>query len=98
MADPFGALNRACVGAFGSTVAYQRAAGGAPVQLTGVLQKDTDTERHQDAVYARLFICLADLPARPEQGDEATVNGTAYTVFQVMTDPTGGAWLSLRAQ
>jgi hypothetical protein len=98
MTDPFAALNRACIRAFGSTVSYQRAAGGAPVQLTGVLHKDTDTEREQDAPYARLFICLADLPARPERGDEATINGETYSVFQVMTDPTGGAWLSLRAQ
>jgi hypothetical protein len=98
MADPFAALNRACVGALGVLVSYQAAAGGAPISLRGVFQKDTDTEREQDAPYARLFICLADLPARPERGDEATISGESFAVFQVMADATGGAWLSLRAQ
>jgi hypothetical protein len=98
MADPFSALNRACVGAFGVPVSYQAAAGGAPIAIRGVFQKDTDTEREQDAPYAHLFICLADLPARPERGDEATVNGETFAVFQVLADAIGGAWLSLRAR
>ena len=29
-------------------------------------------------------------------GDEVMIDGATYKVFQVMTDPAGGAWLSLR--
>jgi hypothetical protein len=76
-------------------VTYQPAAGPS-FAINGILQKDTDEERHQDAVYARLFISLADFSTPPAQGDEATVDGKTYKVFEVLTDPTLGAWLSLR--
>ena len=57
---PFAALNRACIKTFGSPVTYQPAA-SASFAVNGVLQKDTDEERHQDGVYARLFIDLSVL-------------------------------------
>ena len=96
MATPFTALNRSCLKMFGSPVTYQRAAGGAPFPITGILQKDTDEERHQDGVFVRLFVNLADFGARPEKGDLVTVNGTTYTVFEVAIDPAGGASLSMK--
>ena len=60
------------------------------------MQKDSDEERHQDGVYARLFINLSDFAAPPEQGDEVTVDGKTYKVFEFLSDPTQGAWLALR--
>jgi hypothetical protein len=33
---------------------------------------------------------------QPAAGDEATIDGAAFKVFQVLSDPTGGAWLSIR--
>ena len=92
---PFAALNKTCVKAFGSPVTYQPAA-SAPFAVNGILQKDSDEERHQDGVYARLFINLSDFAAPPEQGDELTVDGTTYKVFEFLSDPTRGAWLALR--
>ena len=92
---PFAALNKACIKTFGSQVTYQPAA-SASFAVNGVLQKDTDEERHQDGVYARLFINLSDFAAQPEQGDEVTVEGKTYKVFEVLFDPTLGAWLALR--
>lgn len=92
---PFAALNRTCVKSFGSPVTYQPASGVA-FAVNGILQKDSDEERHQDAVYARLFINLADFATPPVQGDEATVDGKTYKVFEVLSDPTLGAWLALR--
>ena len=83
---PFAALNKACVKAFGSPVTYQQGAGGVRSPITGILQKDSDEERHQDGVYARLFVGLADFAARPDHGDVATVNGVTYTVFEVLAD------------
>ena len=96
MATPLTALNTACLKVFGSPVTYQRAAGGAPFPITGILQKDTDEERHQDGVFVRLFVNLTDFGARPEKGDLATVNGTTYTVFEVAIDPAGGASISMK--
>ena len=92
---PFSALNMTCVKTFGSPITYQPAA-GAPFAVNGILQKDSDEERHQDGVYARLFINLSDFAAQPEQGDEVTVDGKTYKVFEVLSDPTRGAWLALR--
>ena len=92
---PFAALNNACVKTFGSPVTYQPAA-SASFAVNGVLQKDTDEERHQDGVYARLFINLSDFTAPPEQGDEVIVDGKTYKVYEFLSDPTLGAWLALR--
>ena len=96
MATPFAALNTACLKMFGSPVTYQRAAGGAPLSIPGLLQKDTDEARHQDGVFVRQFVNLADFGARPETGDLATVDGTTYTVFEVASDPAGGASISMK--
>jgi hypothetical protein len=93
--SPFSALNSACLKTFGTSATYQPAA-GASFAVNGILQRDTDEERHQDGVYARLFINLTDFAAQPEQGDEVTVDGKTYKVFEVLSDPTRGAWLALR--
>ena len=95
MADPFDALNISSIEAFGSSASYQQS-GGDPFVITGILQKDSDEERHQDGVYARLFVRLADFQSRPDHGDEVVVNGASYTVYEVSIDPTGAAWLWLR--
>jgi hypothetical protein len=81
--------------AFGSPVTYQQGAAD-PFQISGILQKDSDEEQHQDGVYARLFVLLADFPARPDHGDELVVDGTNYTVYEVSVDLTGAARLRLR--
>ena len=81
--------------AFGSPVTYQQGA-AAPFQITGILQKDSDEEQHQDGVYARLFVLLADFSSRPDHGDELVVDGTTYTVYEVSVDLTGAARLRLR--
>jgi len=91
----FSALNAACLKTFGTPVTFQPAAGPS-FAVNGILQKDTDEERHQDGVYARLFINLSDFAAQPEQADEVTVDGKTYKVFEVLSDPTRGAWLALR--
>ncbi len=94
-ATPFSALNAACLKTFGSAVTYQQGA-SAPFAVTGIFQKETDEERQQDGVFARLFVKLADFASRPDRGDVATVNGTTYTVFDVGVDATGGVSLSLK--
>jgi hypothetical protein len=96
MADPFAALNKACVMTFGSTVSYRQGT-APPFTIRGIPMKDSDEEQHQDGLYARLFVNLADFVTQPDHGDEATVCGVTYTVFEVLGDAMGGATLSLRA-
>ena len=67
MADPFAALNKACLKTFGSAVSYQQGA-AAPFADHRHLKKDSDEERHQDGVYARLFVNLADFATPPDHG------------------------------
>jgi hypothetical protein len=53
MAASFDALNASCIKNFGSPVSYQQGAGD-PFPISGILQRESDEERHQDGVYARL--------------------------------------------
>ncbi|MGE5647026.1 MAG: hypothetical protein ACM336_14665 [Acidobacteriota bacterium] len=91
----FSALNRRCISTFGQTVTYQPAV-GEPFEVTAIMERATDEQRRADGVYARLFVNLADFGAAPAAGDEVMIDGATYKVFQVMTDPAGGGWLSLR--
>jgi hypothetical protein len=95
MAASFDALNASCIKSFGSPVTYRQGA-GAPFQIAGILQKESDEEQHQDGVYARLFVRLADFQSRPDHGDELIIAGISYTVYEVLIDPTGAARLRLR--
>ncbi|MBZ5726318.1 MAG: hypothetical protein LAP87_15130 [Acidobacteriia bacterium] len=90
-----GLADAALLAAFGQPVSYQQGTGD-PFPITGILQRETDEERHQDGVYARLFVRLADFPSRPDHGDEVVINELYYTVFDVSVDPPGAAWLRLR--
>jgi hypothetical protein len=96
MADPFASLNRACISAFGSSVIYRQGTGDS-FTIHGVLMKDSDEERHGDALYARLFVSLADFQSPPDHGDVATIDGMTYTVYEVLLDAVSGAHLRLRA-
>jgi len=97
MTDPFGALNACCVAALGQPVSYSPA-GSDAFSLLGIFEKSTDEERHSDGVYARLFVNLADCVVQPNQGDDVTVNGVAFKVFEVLIDTSGGVRLALRAE
>jgi hypothetical protein len=94
-AQQSGLANAAILAAFGQPVSYQQQAGDS-FTVAGILDKRTDEERHPDTVYARLFVNLSDLSAPPDHGDEVTVEGAIYTVFEVLNDPAGGCWLSIR--
>lgn len=95
-ADPFAALNKACIDSFGTAVSFQQGT-AAPFPVKGIVMKDSDEERHREGLYARLFVNLADFMTPPDHGDVAVVGGVTYTVFEVLADAMGGATLSLRA-
>ena len=94
-AQQSGLASAAVLAAFGQPVSYQPDAGDA-FTVTGILDKRTDEERHPDTVYARLFVVLSGFLLPPDHGDAVTVEGALYTVFEVLNDPAGGCWLSLR--
>ncbi|HZT29416.1 MAG TPA: hypothetical protein VFA33_06010 [Bryobacteraceae bacterium] len=95
-ADPFAALNKSVLKAFGKAVSYQQGA-AAPISIKAVPMKDSDEEQHVGGLYTRLFLNMADLPTPPDHGDVVTIDGQAYTVFEPKADAMGGATLSLRA-
>src|ERR1035441_8704319 len=90
-----GLANAAILAAFGQPVSYQQGAGD-PFTVIGILVNRTDEQRHPDTVYARLFVVLSGFSAPPDRGDEVTVDGAIYAVFEVLNDPAGGCWLSIR--
>jgi hypothetical protein len=90
-----GALNAACLAAFGREVVYCPAA-GAPFTVTGVLETGARLEATAPGTYAVLFLRATDLPSPPERGDEVEVDGALYKVFEVESDAAGGTVLSLR--
>ncbi len=90
-----GMANAAVLAAFGQPVSYQQRAGD-PFTVAGILDKRTDEQRHPDTVYARLFVALAGFMVPPDHGDEVTIDGAVYTVFEVLNDSAGGCWLGIR--
>ena len=90
-----GLANAAVLAAFGQAVSYQQGTGD-PFTVLGVFERKGDEETHKDALYARLFIQTSDFAVAPQQGDVATIAGTAFTVFSLHIDTMGGCWLSLR--
>jgi len=90
-----GLANAAILAAFGQPVSYQQGTGD-PFTVIGILDKRTDEQRHPDTVYARLFVALSSFSAPPDRGDEVTVDGPMYPVFEVLNDSAGGCWLSIR--
>ena len=90
-----GMANAAVLAAFGQPVSYQQGMAD-PFTVVGILDKRTDEQRHPDTVYARLFVPLSSFSVPPNHGDEVTVDGALYTVFEVLNDSAGGCWLGIR--
>ncbi len=90
-----GLVNAAVLAAFARPVSYQQGA-GAPFTVTGILDKRTDEERQHDSLYARLFVNLSEFSVPPDHGDQVTIDGAVYTVFDPQNDSAGGCWLSIR--
>lgn len=89
------ALNTTVVGAFGREVVYTPRAGDA-ITIRAIFQSTREPEENAPGVYAVLFVRAGDLPQTPERGDEVTVDGRTYKVFDIEADTTGAAVLRLR--
>ena len=88
-------LNGTVLGAFGRDVTYLPQPGGESI-LRAIFEATRESEDKMPGVYGALFVRLADLPARPQRGDEVLVDGVTYKVFDIEADTSGGAVLRLR--
>jgi hypothetical protein len=89
------ALNISVLGAFGREVVYMPQAGDT-VTVRAIFESTRETEENAPGVYAVLFVRAGDLPQPPERGDEVTVDGVTYKVFDIEADTTGAVVLRLR--
>ena len=95
--NSIGALNSACLAAFGRLVTYRPAA-GAPVELRGILQTGVQLEGRTPGVYAVLFLQATSLPAGAGLGDAVEIGSDSYKVFEMESDAGGGVKLALRKE
>jgi hypothetical protein len=92
--------------AFGRPVEYRPEGGSDTFVLRAVFDEswtevDPRTGRDADGVAVSttapaLHVRLADLPAKPGQGDGVTIDGRDYEVVDVRPDGAGGATLVLQ--
>lgn len=88
-------LNTSVLGAFGREVEYLPSTGEA-IAIQAIVETARETEDSTPGVYALLFLRLRDLPRPPERGDEVTIDGLSYKVFDIEADGGGGVLLRLR--
>ena len=89
------ALNTTVLGAFGRDVVYTPQAGDS-ITIRGIFESTHEPEETAPGVYAVLFVRAGDLSQPPERGDEVTVDGVTYKVFDIEADTTGAVVLRLR--
>jgi len=90
-----GALNGAALTAFGREVIYSPQAGPS-ITLKGIFEETHEAEENTPGVYTALFLQVSDLAASPQRGDEVTVDGVVYKVFDIEADQGGGLVFRLR--
>ena len=88
-------LNTGVLGAFGIEVIYTPQTGD-PVTVRAIFESTREAEENAPGVYAVLFVRAGDLPQTPERGDEVTVDGVTYKVYDIETDTTGAGVLRMR--
>jgi hypothetical protein len=89
------ALNTGVLGAFGREVVYTPQAGD-PVNVRAIFESTREAEENAPGVYAVLFVRAGDLSLPPQRGDEVTVDGATYKVYDLEGDTTGAVVLKLR--
>ncbi|MBI4905117.1 MAG: hypothetical protein HY820_15895 [Acidobacteria bacterium] len=90
-----GSLNSTAIGVFGREVSYVPSSGDA-FTIRAIVETAKQTEEIAPGVYAAMFLRSVDLPKPPERGDEVSIDGTLYKVFDIEADGGGGIVLRLR--
>ena len=88
-------LNSTALRVFGREVTYLPFT-GEPVAIRAIVETAKQTEDTAPGVYALLFLRLGNLPRPPERGDEVSIDGLSFKVFDISADGSGGAVLRLR--
>ena len=89
------ALNTGVLGAFGREVVYTPQSGES-ITVRAIFESTREAEENAPGVYAVLFVRAGDLPQPPQRGDEVTVDGAMYKVFDIEADTTRALVLRLR--
>jgi hypothetical protein len=89
-----GGVLSACLAAFGQSITYESLP-DAPVALRAILGSQVQREDALPGRYARIYICLTDLPAAPVRGAKVNIAATTYNVVEIEADGNGGAYLTL---
>jgi hypothetical protein len=95
--DTVSRVDEACLRVFGREVIYSPEAGGE-VTVRAIFNPTREAEGSAPGVYAVAFCREVDLPAPPVRGDEVTVDGMVYKVYDIEADHGGGLVLRLRQQ
>jgi hypothetical protein len=95
--NSIGALNSACLAAFGRLIIYRPNA-SAPVEVRGILQTGAQLEGRAPGLYAVLFLQAADLPEGAGLGDAVEIGADTYKVFEMESDAGVGVKLALRKE
>jgi hypothetical protein len=90
-------LNATALSAFGRDVRFHPQSGG-DISLRAIFQATHEAEEQAPGVYGLIFIQLSNLPVAPQRGDRVVVGDSAYSVYQIQSDASGGATLSLRLE
>jgi hypothetical protein len=93
--DSVGRVDDACLRAFGRDVIYTPEAGGQAT-VRAIFNPTREAEGSAPGVYAVVFCREVNLPAPPVRGDEVTVDGAVYKVYDIEADHGGGLVLRLR--
>jgi len=93
--DTVSRVDEACLRVFGRDVVYSPEAGGEAT-IRAIFNPTRESEETAPGVYAVVFCREVDLPAPPVRGDEVTVDGAMYKVFDIEADHGGGLVLRLR--
>lgn len=90
-------LDLACLAAFGTQVLVQpQASPSYSVTMIPVTPAMEEELLPGNTAVLRLFVRFADLPQPILAGDQVTLSGTLYNIFDVKVDVEGGAVLKLR--
>jgi hypothetical protein len=95
MLHDFASMDTACINAFGRDIVFLPQAGGS-IAGRGVFQRTSQPEGSAPGVYAVLFMRPDLLGASPARGDQVSVDGAVYKVFEIDADTEGAVVLRLR--
>jgi hypothetical protein len=93
--DAIGRMDEACLRAFGRDVTYLPQSGGQTT-VRAIFEATREAEENAPGVYAVMFLRAAELSTPPQRGDEVSVDGVTYKVFDIEADHGGGLVLRLR--